>query len=392
MRIALVIARRILRQRLRDRSAIIFAVLTPLGLALAFSAVIHDFTPDFHVTVAVVDEDHGAVAQALIQGPLEGLVTAGIADIRTLATEADARTAVSADEAGAAVIIPPGFSAAVHDGTATELRVLGGTGPTSREVVRATVASFANVVGASQLTLQTVVATGGSVDAATLERIRTAILTDSPIGVSDATAARRQATLSTFYGAAMAIMFVFFATQYGALTILAERQHGTLNRLLAAPIQRGSVILGGSLAGFVLGMLAMSVLVVATTVLAHASWGPPPLVGALIVAAVIAAVGISMLVATLARTVEQAGGLNAIVALCLAAIGGVFIPLSQAPEIMARLSLVTPHAWFLRAIDTLTLPTAGLADIMPSIVVLVAMGAVTGGIGLARAGRALVPA
>jgi ABC-2 type transport system permease protein len=392
MRVALVIARRILRQRLRDRSAIIFAVVTPLGLALAFSAVIPDFTPDFHVTVAVVDDDHGAVAQALIQGPLNGLVTAGIADVKTLATEADARTAVGADEAGAAVIIPPGFTEAIHNGTPTELRILGGSGPTAREVVRATVTGFTNVVGASQLTQQTVAATGGSVDAASMERIRTALVSDSPIGVTDATAAKRQASLATFYGAAMAIMFVFFATQYGALAVLGERRHGTLNRLLAAPIRQGSVILGGAFAGLVLGLLAMSVLVVATTGLAHASWGAPALVGTLIVAAVVAAVGISMLVATVARTVEQAAGLNAIIALCLAAVGGVFIPLRQAPEIMARLSLVTPHAWFLRAIDTLTLPTAGLADIMPSVIVLVAMGAVTGGIGLARAGRALVPA
>ena len=392
MRVALVIAGRILRQRLRDRSAIIFAVLTPLGLALAFAAVIPDFTPNFHVTVAVVDGDHGVAAQALIQGPLEGLVTAGIADIKTLASEADARTAVSADEAGAAVIIPAGFTEAIHNGTPTRLRVLGGSGPTSREVVRATVTSFANVVGAGQLTLQTVVATGGTVDASSLERIRTALLADSPIAVTDATAARRQATLATFYGAAMAIMFVFFATQYGALAILTERRVGTLNRLLAAPISQGSVILGGSIAGLLLGLLAMSVLVVATTVLAHASWGSPPLVGALIIAAVIAAVGISTFVATLAKTVEQAGSLNAIVALCLSAIGGVFIPLSQAPEILARLSLITPHAWFLRAIDTLAVPTAGLADILPSLLVLVTIGIVTGGIGLVRARGALVPA
>jgi ABC-2 type transport system permease protein len=392
MRVALVIAGRILRQRLRDRSAIIFAVLTPLGLALAFSAVIPDFTPSFHTTVAVVDEDHGAAAEALVRGPLTGLVTAGIADIKTLATEADARAAVSSDQAGAAIVIPAGFTKAIHDGQPTRLRVLGGSSPTSREVVRATVAGFANVVGAGQLTLQAVVATGGSVDATSLDRIRAALLADSPITVTDATAAKRQATLATFYGAAMAIMFVFFATQYGALAILTERRVGTLNRLLAAPISQGSVILGGSIAGLLLGLLAMIVLVVATTVLAHASWGPPPLVGALIVAAVIAAVGISTVVATLAKTVEQAGGLNAIVALCLSAIGGVFIPLSQAPELLARASLITPHAWFLRAIDTLSLPTTGFADILPSVLVLVGMGLATGAIGLVRARSALVPA
>ena len=59
MRAALVIARRILRQRLRDRSAIVFAVLTPLGLAVAFAAIIPDFSPTFHTTILVVDQDGG---------------------------------------------------------------------------------------------------------------------------------------------------------------------------------------------------------------------------------------------------------------------------------------------------------------------------------------------
>ena len=212
--------------------------------------------------------------------------------------------------------------------------------------------------------------------------------------MTDAAAAKRQATLATFYGAAMAIMFVFFATQYGALAILAERRDGTLNRLLAAPIGHGSVILGGSIAGLVLGLLAMTVLVVATTAAGPRELGPAAARRrVLIVAAVIAAIGISTLVATLARTVEQAGGLNAIVALCLAAIGGVFIPLSQAPEILARLSLITPHAWFLRAIDTLAAADArGSPTSCRASLVLVAIGVVTGAIGLARARSALVPA
>jgi ABC-2 type transport system permease protein len=142
----------------------------------------------------------------------------------------------------------------------------------------------------------------------------------------------------------------------------------------------------------VLGVVAMTTMVVATSLIVHANWGPPGLVALLILASVFAVTGISTLISTLARTVEQAGGLSAIVALCLAAIGGVFIPLSQAPETLARIALVTPHAWFLRAIDSLAGPDPALADILPSVAVLVAMGLVTGAIGLARARRALVPA
>ena len=126
MRVAVVIAGRILRQRLRDRSAIIFAVLTPLGLALAFSAVIPDSVPTFHTTVRRRRRGPRRRGTGAHPGTLDGLVKAGIADVRTLASEADARIAVSADEVGAAVIIPAGFTEAVHDGTLTRLRILGG--------------------------------------------------------------------------------------------------------------------------------------------------------------------------------------------------------------------------------------------------------------------------
>jgi ABC-2 type transport system permease protein len=136
----------------------------------------------------------------------------------------------------------------------------------------------------------------------------------------------------------------------------------------------------------------MSVLAIGTTLLVHAQWGPAPLVALLILGAVIAAGGISLLIATFAHTAQQAGGLNAAVAMSLAALGGVFIPLSQAPAALATISQLTPHAWFLRGIDTLADPAAGLADILPSVIILVAMGSILGGIGLLRARRSLVPA
>ena len=392
MRAALVIAGRILRQRLRDRSAILFAVLTPLGLAIAFAAIIPDFSPNFHTRILLVDQDRGHVVDVLRDQVLAGVAASGIADIGAVADEAAATAEIDADRAGAAIVVPAGFTDAVTRGEGTEVRVLSGANPTAREVTRAIVTRFAQDVGAVQLAVRTVGATGGQVDQAAIESATAAIEAPSPIAVTELAADKRQAGLSTFYAAAMAIMFVFFATQYGALALLGERRDGTLNRLLAAPVAPAAIVLGGSLAGMVLGLVAMTTMVVATTLLVHASWGPPALLAILLLAAVVAATGISTLVSTLAKTVEQAGGLNAIIALSMAAIGGVFIPLSQAPELLSRIALITPHAWFLRAIDTMSVPEVGFAEILPSVVVLVAMGLVTGAIGLARARRTLVPA
>ncbi|HEX6129606.1 MAG TPA: ABC transporter permease [Candidatus Limnocylindria bacterium] len=392
MNAVFVIAGRILRQRVRDRSAIVFAILTPLGLATAFAMIIPDFSPRVHTVLAVVDEDGGELATILTDEVLGYLVEADIASIEPVADVATARERVDSGDAGAAILIPAGFTADVQTGNATEVTVLAGSGATPREIARASVTRFANDVGATQLTLHTIGDTGGQVDQEVLARVMDAMHEPSPIAVTDSLAAQAQASLATFYGAAMAIMFVFFATQYGALAVLAEREAGTLNRLLASPIPQAAIIAGGALAGMVLGLLAMTVMVIATTFLVGASWGPPLLVAALLVAAVTAAMGISAVVATIARTSEQAGSLNAIVALCMAAVGGVFIPASQSPEVMARVALITPHAWFLRAVDEMTLPSVTLADIAPALGVMVLMGLVTGSVGLLRARRTLVPA
>ena len=77
-------------------------------------------------------------------------------------------------------------------------------------------------------------------------------------------------------------------------------------------------------------------------------------------------------------------------ALTLAVLGGSFFPMSQAPEAMAALSLVTPHAWFLRGINDLA-AGGGIAVVAPSLAVLVAVGVVTGGLGLLRARQVVAP-
>jgi ABC-2 type transport system permease protein len=104
-----------------------------------------------------------------------------------------------------------------------------------------------------------------------------------------------------------------------------------------------------------------------------------------VLAAVIAAMGITALITTLARTEEQAGGWNAIVAVTLGILGGSFFDLSQAPELLSRLSFLTPHAWFLQGLDEMAAPSFTLVDLALPIAALLGIGVVSGAIGLLRA-------
>jgi ABC-2 type transport system permease protein len=392
MRAALTIAARNLRQRMRDRSAILFAVVIPFGLAVAFTLLIPRDTT-FNAAYAVYDADGGPVAAALVDEVLGGLVEANVASVTVMDSESDALAALDDGRTGAVVLIPAGFSEAVTGGGPTTVRIVGlPDAPLATQIATSAIGAFAGDVGAVRLAIHaatdpTAPGIPAPIDAAAVEAIRA--LPD-PIAVRNAPVERSQASSTTFYAASMAIMFLFFATVFGPIGLLAERRTGTLARLLAAPIASGSIVLGAAITAFVLGLVSMGVLVVATSLLLGATWGPPALVAPLVVAAVVAASGVSMLICTLARTDEQAGGWNAMVSISLAVLGGSMIPLANAPELLRQLSRITPHAWFLEAIDRMSAASVGLDDVLPAIAVLLGFGLVTGAVGLVRARTFLV--
>jgi ABC-2 type transport system permease protein len=132
------------------------------------------------------------------------------------------------------------------------------------------------------------------------------------------------------------------------------------------------------------------VLVLASSLMLGARWGDPIGVALLVLAAVIAAMGITALITTMARTEEQAGGWNSIVAVTLAILGGAFFDLSQGPEILSQVSLITPHAWFLEGLDLLAGASSSVADVLVPVGALLGIGLVTGAVGLARAGGLVV--
>ena len=134
----------------------------------------------------------------------------------------------------------------------------------------------------------------------------------------------------------------------------------------------------------------MGVLAVATTFMLGAEWGNPAGVALLVLVGVLSAMAVIALIATLARTSEQTGNYQAIVALVLGMLGGAFFPVAQAGGVIERLSLLTPHAWFLRGLGELQ-GGGGLVDIVPAIGAILAFAAVVGAVALTRVRRLVQP-
>ncbi len=349
MRRALAIAAKDLRLRIRDRSAFIIGLLVPFGLAGIFSLTLANADEGgFTATYAVVDADGGEVAAGF-----DALIRS--LDFVTLkdASSADQAARLAEDgDVDAAFVIPPGFSAAATAGRGGEIRVI--TDPQSEIgglVARSLARSFASDLDAVQLSVATAIASGASAqDAAALAERAHAV--PAAAVLDRTTTESRSLSSKTFFAIGMAVFFVFFTVEFGVRSLLDEREQGTLARLLVAPLQPSWVVGGKVGAGFVVGIVSMGTLVIATSALLGASWGSPAGVLLMMLASVSAAVAVTALVATLAKTPQQAAGYTSLVTVVLGLFGGTFFPISQA-SFLSSLSLVAPQAWMMRGYQDL---------------------------------------
>ncbi len=386
MRAALRIARKDLKQRLRDRSVFLWGIVAPLGLAAIFSQLFAGISDPstFDVSYAVADLDGGSSARIFVDDVLGSIEEQGLFDIREVATSEEAEQLAADAKVQAAFVVPAGFSEAVAAGEAASLEVIGNIdSPTMAQVAEAIAGQFAgeiNSVGTSIFTLYAI--RGGEPDpgeAAALIDDVMAVPTPLVLGEADEKASK-QLSEKTFYSAAMAVLFLFLTVQFGILGLLEERNNSTMARLLAAPIPRLSIVAGKAITSFVIGAGSMAILVIGTTLLLGAEWGDPAAVSLLVVSAVFAALGIMFVLAAFAKTAEQAGNLQSIVAFVLAMLGGAFFPVSQAGGWLENVSLLTPHAWFLRGLGELS-AGGGVAEALPAVGAIALFGAVTLGVG-----------
>ncbi|MGZ8635137.1 MAG: ABC transporter permease, partial [Solirubrobacteraceae bacterium] len=270
-----------------------------------------------------------------------------------------------------------GFSAAVGGGGPARIAVLGDVdSPISSLVAESIARSYASRIDGVRIATA---AAGGSARAA-----RLAAAAERPITIEDVSTQRKELDATTFFAAGMAVFFLFFTVQLGVSSLLDERRDGTLARMLAAPVPRGAILVGKLLTSLVLGVVSMVVLAVATHVVLGAHWGNPLGVGMLIVAGVLAATAVMALVATLARTPDQAQSWGSMAALVLGMLGGSFFPIAQAGGVLGALSLVSPHGWFLRGLQELSGGAGAGAALGPAAAIL-AFALVAGAIAATRA-------
>lgn len=173
------------------------------------------------------------------------------------------------------------------------------------------------------------------------------------------------------------VMFAFFLVLTVGWLFVSERREGTLKRLRAAPISRTQILCGKMVPCFLLSLAQGFFLLVAGKLVFNMNWGSEPLwLIPLVFTTSLAAMGMSLLVASLARTETQVAIYGTLLVLVLAGISGCMMPRDLMPEQMKQLSRIAPHAWALDAYaQLLTSSEPNLAVVAQSCLALTAFGA-----------------
>ncbi|MCB9138221.1 MAG: ABC transporter permease [Caldilineaceae bacterium] len=183
-------------------------------------------------------------------------------------------------------------------------------------------------------------------------------------------------------GSAQAVFFALFTGVFGVLSIYDERKQWTLQRMLASPTSR-TTVLTGFLTGNVVVVLAQLALLmlfltgISSLILRRPIfiWGGPWYLLLLLMAAIsICVAGLGVLVVGLARREEQVQVFGPMVNMFLGALGGSFG--FYVPAALANLSLIT---WATDAFRTLA---TGETDIWLNLTVLAVQGALFFGVGV----------
>jgi len=179
------------------------------------------------------------------------------------------------------------------------------------------------------------------------------------------------------------IFFAFYTGAYGAQSILREEEEGTLPRLFTTATSRAT-ILGGKFVGvFILGIVQAVVLMAASALAFNINWGQPLLALLVTAAMIVAAAGFGIFLMSLIKNQKQSGMVLGGALTAAGMLGGLFTVAVPMPEAFKTINLITPQGWVLKAWDV-TLKGGTLSDLLPIVLVVVAIGAVFFALGVRR--------
>jgi ABC-2 type transport system permease protein len=164
----------------------------------------------------------------------------------------------------------------------------------------------------------------------------------------------------------IAVMVIMLLVLLSAISIVREREYGTLEQLMVTPIRVTELVIGKSLPFMVIGYVVILLITVVGTL-----WFNVPIKGNFFLLMLLsglymlAALGLGMLASSFAQTQQQAMMLAFFFIIPQILLSGFIFPIESMPEILQWFTYVIPARYFLIIIRGIFLKGVGITDLLP---------------------------
>ena len=375
---SLMIAWKDLMELLRNRMMLIMLVLMPVLMMTMAGFMFPSSTSISHVSVAIVNEDEGygnysSASAALITAlkTMEGITN--MMTITNASTLDEVRSMIQDGEVDGGLVIASNFTSNLMTGKQGTITIMTDqTNPQTSVLLQIALKEVLEQMGTGlaqqnvQGLNQTVVNASNSL----------AIV--KPYNIQTEGAVIGDFSYFDFIAPGLMAMTVMMSVMTGLPAAIShEREVGTLDGMMVAPISRLAVILGKTLAqtarGILQGTIILALAVVLFGVTIH---GSILLIFALLLLGVFSFVGLGVVITSFAKDQETAMMVMMALMFPMMLLSGVFFPVQQMPWFMQSISKALPLTYVATALRKVMVLGAGVSMITTELAVLIIFGMV----------------
>ena len=340
----LTIAYKDLKEFQRNRIGLVFSILFPILLIAMFGYMFPSSTNAVHdVPVGIINLDNGASGKQVFDTIHQALSDSTAFKLVDVATVDDAKNMMLTGTIKGALVIPENLTESLGSYNQAKIVIL--NDPTNTALSAAIIQGFNALIDAISCGIASSLITEG-MPGADPQFILQPVRTDVQSIVSGG---------GTYFDF-VAPGFIGLGVMMSGLTALGvalarEREIGTLDGLLMAPISRVSIILGKTLAQTLRNLIQGSLIIIlAIFVFGVHVRGNPLLIAAILILGTLSFLGIGIVATSIAKEQESAQFILGFLQFPMLFLSGVLFPVEQMPLPLQYVSKILPLTY---AVDAL---------------------------------------
>jgi len=327
-------------------------------------------SPYKNVPMAIVVEDRGSLAVQVADQFQQTASSTGLFEVQNFASFASARECIVEGKIKGVIVIPEGFTEAFNSHRqATVLITVDDTNPQMASIIYGEAASIFRAIS-DRLGASVIANMGIPADPS---------FVSEPVSVERRNLVGSTANTFQFLAPGFMALVVVMGTLAGLSTAIAmEKEQGTMDGIMVAPISRDAIVVGKTIAQTVRGMIqGFLILAISMLFFGVKVYGSPLLMVLVMLLGVASFAGIGIIATSMAPEQETAMMIMMLLMMPMMFLSGIVFPIEQLPDWLQSVGKMLPLYYAADALRKVIVLSATFSQILWDVVVLVSYSAIT---------------